>query len=157
MFDLEDPKNPQPMNVTSPEFLDAKAKALEAGRHASLLRNDPSATSAAIAAAEDEHWRLAGVAYEVGVSSVRDEQEAAQSAEHARLLDERLSKPMEDNIKLALWALTKYGPMTATEISAHRLPGLSHNYVRPVLQLAQSRGLVERNQAGRHVVWSLAS
>src|SRR3954452_9337499 len=154
IYDIFEP-NLATLNTTAPEVVTLKGLLDEASdQRAELMRSNASKES--IDEVDRLVERLVNETYEAALNTGKAESTAKQAEEHARRLDEQLSKPMEDNIQRALWALKKYGPMTATDLSAHRLPGLSHNYVRPVLDLARSRGLVERQQAGRRVIWSLA-
>lgn len=64
-----------------------------------------------------------------------------------------LAAPLEHAVALAVATLRMHGPMTAAELEARRLRGLSHNAVRPVLREARERGLAESMRNGRRVEW----
>lgn len=100
--------------------------------------------------AADAEWRsLAEIAVDILDS---DREQVALDEQEARR-EQALAEPFEAKVKLAVATLRLHGPMTATDMSGRGLKGLSNNYIRPVLQEAQRRGLVERVQSGRRVLW----
>ena len=114
-----------------------------------LRRSGASAEE--VDAADAEYMRLANVA--VGI--LEDEKEVDEEEARLAKRDAALAAPFEAKVRLAVDTLRAYGPMTATDMSGRRLKGLSNNYVRPVLQEAERRGLVERTQSGHKALWML--
>jgi hypothetical protein len=123
------------------------------GRHKALLaataRGDEGVTPKMVAEAEALFWELANE----GAGILQADRGEAEQADTIQRTEEVIAAPESAAVALAVSTLLKRGPMTAGEIEALRLPGLSHNAVRPILRIARERGLVERRQSGRRVLW----
>jgi len=114
------------------------------------LRLTGAPEPAAVSAAEEALAQAAALAW----SDYHAKHSVVEAARQAEIQARVLDRPMADAIDRAVRLLLDQGPMSAVDIEARRLPGLSHNAVRPVLREATARGLVEKIQLGKRVVWS---
>jgi len=146
-----DEQTGRPLSV---EFVDARVRAHQADRrHFELnqaLRSGDSAVTQQQVDDAHEHW----LALANDALRILEEDRGEREREVVREKNEAaLSAPWEETLQRALDTLRRKGPMTAAEIEALRLKGLSHNAVRPALQELERRGLVDRVRNGRRAEW----
>lgn len=136
-------------------FLAARAFAMEAQQAAAALTSrrldgDQTVTREIEDEAEREAFRLAAVAHGI----LEADRETIRSDSRRRAVEEAIAEPFEAALQAAVDVLRARGPMTGAEIEAMRIPGLSHNVLRPVLREGVERGIVQKDRSGRRVIWS---
>lgn len=119
----------------SPEFLAIRSELWTAttSHNALTIRRDAgdeSVTDAQLPEVEAEHERLLTESFATLEADRERYWDGLSTARESRAL----AAPLEAAIARALHALRDRGPLTASEIEAMRLPGLSKNAVRPVLR-----------------------